>query len=253
MQIYYFEPDAMIQEATAREMKGNDLKPIMIDEEFFTRDLSMLAREGNATRGIVLSETPDTMKYVKTLRAAGCNNPILIITNHRNSIEAAEMINQGADDVIVRPFKSVQIIACINRTNRRSHGHDDASVQVGEIVAYFDGRDPEVSGHRLKLSQREHAIFSHLALNIGRVISKDNLYDAVYGMDDNQPFDKVIDVYICKIRKKIESRTGKKYIETVYGRGYKLAAPEEEEASKSDEGYGSSALQAVEEVLSTGS
>lgn len=252
MQIYYFEPDAMIREATCREMENNDLKPNLIDEEFFARDLSALTREGNSTSGVVLSETPETMEYIKALRAAGCNNPILIITNHRNSVSAAELINEGADDVLVRPFKSVQIIACINRTNRRSHGHNDASTKFGDIVAYFDGRDPEVAGHRLKLSQREHAIFSHLALNINRVISKDNLFDAVYGMDDNQPYDKVIDVYICKIRKKIEARTGKKYIETVYGRGYKLSAPEEETDETLGEGYGGSALEAVEGVLLNG-
>ncbi len=76
---------------------------------------------------------------------------------------------------------------------------------MGEVTAYFDGRDPEVAGERVKLSRREHAIFQHLALNAHRVISKAAIYDAVYGMADDQPFDKVIDVYICKIRKKIDA------------------------------------------------
>ena len=66
-------------------------------------------------------------------------------------------------------------------------------------------------------------------LNAGRVVSKGAIYDAVYGMSEEQPFDKVIDVYICKIRKKIDqsAESGHNYIETVHGRGYKFApAPE---------------------------
>jgi two-component system cell cycle response regulator CtrA len=78
------------------------------------------------------------------------------------------------------------------------------------------------------LSGREHAVFRQLALNASRVVSKAAIYDAVYGMAEDQPFDKVIDVYICKIRKKIASVAGggHSYIETVHGRGYKLSSPD---------------------------
>jgi two-component system cell cycle response regulator CtrA len=96
------------------------------------------------------------------------------------------------------------------------------------LTAYFDGRDPVISGNRIKLSKREHSVFQHLALNSNKVISKDAIYDAVYGSAIEQPFDKVIDVYICKLRKKISaaSSSGWQYIETVQGRGYKLTQPE---------------------------
>ena len=144
----------------------------------------------------------------------------------RNSRDTAAALDAGADDDIVIPVKSVELRSRINSITRRSHGHAAESVNVGEVTAYFDGRDPEISGQVVKLSRREHAIFQQLVLNAGRVVSKATIYDAVYGMSEEQPFDKVIDVYICKIRKKIDqsAASGHNYIETVHGRGYKFAA-----------------------------
>ena len=229
MQIYYFEPNEVILKSTSAEMSKFGLKPLPVEANFFDQDLSVLGKDGMATKAIVLAQDENTPAYIKSIRSAGCQNPVIAIIPMKNSQLVADLINSGADDVLVRPFKSIELAARINGINRRSYGHVSSSVTIGDIVAYFDGRDPEVEGRRLKLSHREHAIFSHLALQAGRVISKDHLYSAVYGMLDAQPFDKVIDVYICKLRKKIETATGgKQYIETVYGRGYKLAAPDDE-------------------------
>ena len=116
----------------------------------------------------------------------------------------------------------------MNSVIRRLYGHAADSIVMGELTAYFDGRDPIISGSRIKLSKREHSVFQHLALNSNKVISKDAIYDAVYGSSIDQPFDKIIDVYICKLRKKIAaaSESGWQYIETVQGRGYRLMLPE---------------------------
>lgn len=227
MQLYYFEPNDIIRGATSSEMLKVGLKPVHVEEDFFEKDLSVLGKDGMTTKGILIAETPRTMEFVKAIRSSGCLNPLIVVLDMKNSAKSADYINNGADDTIYRPFKGIEILARVNGINRRSYGHVASSITIGDIVAYFDGRDPEIEGRRLKLSHREHAIFSHLALQHGRVISKENLYEAVYGMLDNQPFDKVIDVYICKLRKKIEVATGgKQYIETVYGRGYKLSAPD---------------------------
>ena len=105
-------------------------------------------------------------------------------------------------------------------------------MRVGRLTVFLDGRDPEVGpaggGERLRLSQREHAILGVLASHHRRVVSKEHIYDEVYGLSGADPLDKVIDVYICKLRKKIAEATGgARYIETVYGRGYKFEAPPE--------------------------
>jgi two-component system cell cycle response regulator CtrA len=139
--------------------------------------------------------------------------------------ETAELLDRGADEVLVAPIKAIELKARVNAILRRSHGHASDAVKVGNIVAYFDGRDPEVAGTRMRLSQREHAVFKQLALNASKVVPKSAIYDAVYGISEMPPFEKVIDVYICKIRKKLDAATpgGGRYIETVPGRGYRFS------------------------------
>jgi two-component system cell cycle response regulator CtrA len=242
MQIYYYEPNDAIFMATAEKMKTESIDAQRIQEDFFQQDLSLLDKGGNETRAVVISHGEDTAQtndFIKSIRNSSCRNPILVIRNFRSSSETAEMINNGADDVLIRPFKNIEITARINCINRRSHGHVGPSVMIGDIVAFLDGRDPEVAGERMELTQREHTIFSHLALHHGRVITKNSLFDSCYGMSDSTPFDKVIDVYICKLRKKIETftgRPGQDYIETVYGRGYMLTAPDDNVKPKNIEG-----------------
>ncbi len=236
MQVYYYEPDDSMFDAGSTQLAKDGIDAVRIKDDFFTQDLSMLDKNGNETRAIIISHAVDTPpsktnEFIRAIRAANCRNPVLVLRPFRNSLETADMINSGADDVVIRPYKTAEILARINAVNRRSHGHVGPTVTIGDIVAFLDGRDPEVAGERMELTQREHTIFSHLALNHGKVITKSSLFDAVYGMNDNTPYDKVIDVYICKLRKKIEQHTGRPgqdYIETVYGRGYMLTAPEAE-------------------------
>lgn len=231
MYIYVYEPRAERRDALLSELESLKMRPILVDEAFFASDLSVLNRRGSDTRAILIGETAQGGAHIRAIRTAGCRNPIIMLRDFKNSRDASEALDLGADDVMVSPIKGIEVVARVNSINRRSYGHAAESVTVGEVTAYFDGRDPEVSGERLRLSRREHAIFQHLVLNANRVISKSAIYDAVYGMDDDQPFDKVIDVYICKLRKKIcaAAESGHQYIETVYGRGYKFGSIEGEQ------------------------
>lgn len=226
MHIYLYEPRTERHAGLLRELKAARLTPVVIDEDFFGTDLSLLNRAGCEGRPFLLAESERLHDQIRALRDTGCANPIVVLRDFRNSAAAAEALNIGADDDLVIPLKGVELRSRINSIHRRAHGHAAESVTIGEITAFFDGRDPEIAGSRVRLSRREHAIFQHLVLNSGRIISKAAIYDAVYGMADDRPFDKVIDVYICKIRKKIDLATssGHQYIETVYGRGYKFSA-----------------------------
>jgi two-component system cell cycle response regulator CtrA len=235
MHIYLYEPRIERHAGLVAELHGAGLIPVLVGEEFFGGDLGLLNADGNESRPVVLAQTERTLDHVMALRGAGCDNPVLIIRDFRNSRETSRALDAGADDDVVIPVKGLELRSRINSITRRAYGHAADSVTIGEVTAYFDGRDPDVAGKRVKLSRREHAIFQQLALNARRVVSKAAIYDAVYGMAEQQPFDKVIDVYICKIRKKIDSAavSGHRYIETVQGRGYKLA-PMEGEAQRSE-------------------
>ena len=228
MHVYLFEPREDRQDGLTRELAGERMTPVLINDAFFDGDLSLLGRDGRGDHPFLMADTPDTLTHIAALRTAGCQNPVLVIRDFRNSQETARTLDAGADDDIVVPVKAVELRSRIASITRRSHGHAADSVRIGDVTAYFDGRNPEVDGAPVRLSRREHAIFQQLVLNAGKVVPKAAIYDAVYGMAQDQPFDKVIDVYICKIRKKFEGATaGRHYIETVHGRGYKLAAADE--------------------------
>lgn len=229
MHIYLYEPRDDRARGIATELQTARIVPVRIADAFFEGDLGLLNREGHATRPLLLAESALLLDQICRLRDAGCRNPIVVLRDFRNARAAARTLDHGADDDLVIPLKGIELRSRINAITRRVHGHAAQSVSIGEVTAYFDGRDPEVAGKRVFLSGREHAIFQHLALNARKVMSKAAIYDAIYGLAEEQPFDKVIDVYICKIRKKIDAaaRSGHRYIETVHGRGYKMSPPEQ--------------------------
>lgn len=228
MRVFVFEEQLNRRAGLEAELHSVDLQPHFIAPEFFTTDILALAKIEQEKCAVLLAESEEVRRQIQTLRQNKCASPVIVIRDFRNARDTAELLDLGADDVMVSPIRGAEVLSRINSVIRRLHGHASDSVVVGELTAYFDGRDPVISGNRIKLSKREHSVFQHLALNSNKVISKDAIYDAVYGSAIEQPFDKVIDVYICKLRKKISaaSSSGWQYIETVQGRGYKLTQPE---------------------------
>lgn len=229
MRVYVFEQQQERCAGLASELRNAGLDPQFVTEDFFKAGLMALNQPGHETRAILLGECTGVRDYIRAIRKSGCANPVIVFRNFRNAQDTSELLNLGADDVIVSPIRGTEVLSRTNSIIRRLYGHAADSVVMGELTAYFDGRDPIVSGSRIKLSKREHSVFQHLALNSNKVISKEAIYDAVYGASIDQPFDKVIDVYICKLRKKIATAadSGWQYIETVHGRGYKLSTPEQ--------------------------
>ncbi len=226
MYLYVYEPREAARRTLMDRLRGTPLQPVTVEETFFGSDLERLNRKGSDTRAILIGTTPRALALIRLIRKQGCQNPLLVLPGQPSGGDPAPLLDAGADDVLGPQADGAEIASRINAINRRIYGHAAESVTVGEVEAFFDGRDPEVSGERVRLSRREHAIFQHLVLSANRVVSRAAIYDAVYGMDDDQPFDKVIDVYICKLRKKLSTAaaSGHQYIETVYGRGYKFSA-----------------------------
>ncbi|MHA6345246.1 response regulator transcription factor [Roseivivax sp. CAU 1761] len=227
MNIFLFEPREARFTGLSRELGRANLRTVAADESFLSREPASLRASCPDGVPFLLADTPQTLDFVRNLRRADCDAPILVMRDLRNARATAEALDAGADDDIVLPVKAVELRSRINSISRRAGGHAAESLTVGEVTVYFDGRNPDVSGTQVRLSRREHDILRHLALNAGRIVPKQAVYDAVYGLSDDQPFDKVIDVYICKIRKKISdaAQSGHRYIETVRRRGYCFAEP----------------------------
>ena len=132
----------------------------------------------------------------------------------------------GADDYLTKPFNKAELVARIQAIVRRSKGHAESVIRTGKLLLNMDARSVEADGRRLHVTGKEYSILELLSLRKGTTLTKEMFLDHLYGGMD-EPELKIIDVFICKLRKKLAEATGgEHYIETVWGRGYVLKDPE---------------------------
>jgi len=131
----------------------------------------------------------------------------------------------GADDYLTKPFHKSELIARIQAIIRRSKGHSQSVITAGRLSVNLDTRTVEIDGQPVHLTGKEYAILELLALRKGTTLTKEMFLNHLYGGID-EPELKIIDVFVCKLRKKLSAATdGENYIETVWGRGYVLREP----------------------------
>jgi two-component system, cell cycle response regulator CtrA len=175
---------------------------------------------------------PDMSGYdvLRTLRIAKVKTPILILSGLAAIEDKVKGLGSGADDYLPKPFHKDELVARIHAIVRRSKGHAEAHVQCGDLVVYIDRKQVEVGGARVNLTGKEYQMLELLALRLGSTLTKEMFLNHLYGGMD-EPELKIIDVFICKLRKKLANASqGKNYIETVWGRGYVLRTPLEARA-----------------------
>lgn len=169
----------------------------------------------------------DGFEVLLRLRAAKVKVPILILSGLSGSEQKIKGLGFGADDYLTKPFNRGELIARIQAIVRRSKGHSESVINVGEVALNLDSRTVEVAGKPLHLTSKEYAILELLALRKGTILTKEMFLNHLYGGID-EPELKIIDVFVCKLRKKLaQASGGKNYIETVWGRGYILKEPTE--------------------------
>jgi len=172
---------------------------------------------------------PDMDGYdvLKNLRAAKIETPILILSGLAELDNKIKGLGFGADDYLTKPFDKRELIARIQAIVRRSQGHSQSKIVTGRVVVNLDTRTVEVDNKTLHLTGKEYGIMELLSLRKGTTLTKEMFLNHLYGGMD-EPEVKIIDVFICKLRKKVEQATGgDSYIETVWGRGYVLRDPAE--------------------------
>jgi two-component system cell cycle response regulator CtrA len=176
----------------------------------------------------------DGYEVLRRLRAARVQTPILILSGLSGLDDKIKGLGVGADDYLTKPFDKRELIARIQAIVRRSKGHPDSIIQTGKLKVNLDARTVEVDGQPLHLTGKEYGILELLSLRKGTTLTKEMFLNHLYGGMD-EPELKIIDVFVCKLRKKLSAATGgENYIETVWGRGYVLRdpAPDESEGSE---------------------
>ncbi|MBN4016260.1 response regulator transcription factor [Rhodospirillaceae bacterium AH-315-P19] len=179
---------------------------------------------------------PDMDGYdvLKHLRSARIETPILILSGLSEPGDKIKGFGVGADDYLTKPFDKGEMIARIHAIIRRSKGHASSAITTGQLSVNLDARTVEANGKPIHLTGKEYGILELLSLRKGTTLTKEMFLNHLYGGMD-EPELKIIDVFICKLRKKLSAAlNGKNYIETVWGRGYVLRDPlvSEEESEK---------------------
>ena len=169
---------------------------------------------------------------LRQLRVARIDTPILILSGETDTENKMRGFGSGADDYLTKPFHREELIARIHAIIRRSKGHSQSIIKTGDIEVNLDGKTVEVRGNTVHLTGKEYQILELLSLRKGTTLTKEIFLNHLYGGMD-EPELKIIDVFICKLRKKLSEATRREnHIETVWWRGYVLRDPKPDDAAE---------------------
>ncbi|MCJ2104706.1 response regulator transcription factor [Methylobacterium sp. E-041] len=227
MRVLLIEDDASVAQSIELMLKTAGFNPFVTDLGEEGIDLGKLY-----DYDIILLDLnlPDMSGYevLRSLRLAKIKTPILILSGMASIENKVKGLGFGADDYLTKPFHKDELVARIQAIVRRSQGHAEAVVTIDDLTVNIDKKFVQIAGTSINLTTREYQMLELLALRKGTAITKEMFLNHLYGGMD-EPEVKIIDVFICKMRKKLANASGgKNYIETVWGRGYVLreGAPE---------------------------
>ena len=165
---------------------------------------------------------PDVSGFdvLRKLRVSKVKSPVLILSGLVAIEDKIKGLGYGADDYMTKPFHKDELVARIYALVRRSKGHAQSVISTDDLCINLDTKTVDVNGARVYLTDKEYQMLELLVLRKGTTLNKEMFLSHLYGGMD-EPEMKIIDVFICKLRKKLANASGgKNYIETVWGRGY---------------------------------
>src|SRR5689334_16295367 len=232
MRVLLIEDDASTAQSIELMLKSGDFNVYTTDLGEEGVDLGKLY-----DHDIILLDLnlPDVSGFevLRMLRVSKVKTPILILSGLGGIEDKVKGLGFGADDYLTKPVQKVELIARIHAIVRRSKGHAQSVIQTGELVVNLNTKTVEVNSAPVHLTGKEYQMLELLSLRKGTTLTKEMFLNHLYGGMD-EPELKIIDVFICKLRKKLAAATGgHNYIETVWGRGYVLREPDDNEIRES--------------------
>ncbi|MBN9070479.1 MAG: response regulator transcription factor [Rhizobiales bacterium] len=218
---------------------------VIVDERELVTDgyCSMFDREGVASAGFASREFDDwvstaadeDLKSVRAFLIGDCADetisprqirgrtgaPVIALSDHHSLEKTLQLFEAGVDDVIRKPVHIREILARITAIRRRA-AEDTNFTQIGAMRIFMDGRDPEINGEPLPLPRRERRILEYLASNSGRRVTKTQVFNAIYGIFDDEVEENVIESHISKLRRKLREKLGHDPIDSKRFLGYRL-------------------------------
>ncbi len=163
----------------------------------------------------------DGLSILKSLRKAGNTVPVILVTARGELDERLEGLNLGADDYLTKPFYLDELVARIQALHRRSSGQSLSLMQVEDLVVNLSTREVSRAGESVDLTTREFNLLEYLMRSPGRVLTRTQILEQVWGYDFD-PSTNVVDVCIQRLRKKVDAGQAVPLIETVRGAGYRM-------------------------------
>ena len=229
MRILLIEDDPSTAESIELMLKKADLNTYVTDSGEEGVELAKLYDYDLIILDLSLPDI-DGYEVLRKLRMAKIETPTLILSGFDAADNKIKGFGCGADDYLTKPFNREELVARIHAIVRRSKGHAQSIIRTGKIAVNLDAKTVEANGHPVHLTGKEYQMLELLSLRKGSTLTKEMFLNHLYGGMD-EPEVKIIDVFICKLRKKLALVTdGANYIETVWGRGYVLRDPVEEVA-----------------------
>lgn len=221
MRILIVEDERELREALVKRFRGEGF---VVDAAADGEEGLYLGREFPMDLAIVDLGLPklNGMEMIRTLRSDGHNFPVLILTARDRWQDKVEGLQSGADDYVTKPFHMEEILARANALLRRSAGWSQATLQCGPVQLDTRSQAVTVNEHAIELTSFEYKVLEYLMLHAGEVISKSELTEALYEQDFDRD-SNTIEVFVGRLRRKLDPSGELRPIETLRGRGYRLA------------------------------
>ncbi|RFD19958.1 DNA-binding response regulator [Komagataeibacter melaceti] len=220
MRILLVEPNARKAQETTRHMERAGFT---VDHVDTGHDAVGMLKSYNYDLAVMDICLPDMDGYevIRTSRVARLPTPVLILSDENAPTAKVKAFSTGADDYVTRPYESMELTARMQAIVRRSKGYSEPTLRAGPLELCLDSREVRVRGSSVHLTGKEYVILELLLLRKGMVLTKDAFLNHLYGGMD-EPEMKIIDVFICKLRKKLQLAGAGQLISTVWGQGYVL-------------------------------
>jgi two-component system cell cycle response regulator CtrA len=171
-----------------------------------------------------VANTAEALPALRNIRRRGLTMPVVLLAAASSPQEEQTAFNYGADDVLLQPIEPGVLIARMQAILRRGLGHASSQLTCGNVVLDQARHTVSVDGRPVRITSREFDVLEMLMLRRGVLLTKDQFMSRAYGHED-EPDQRILDVFICKLRRKLAAAGAPEIVRTIWGRGYVLENP----------------------------